>query len=270
MFNEGNSMIVITLDGLRWDMADKHLRDIFPNQSMRMIKNTVRVHTATPGQGQPTVVGLVSLWSGVRPKLFDSNLLYHIDPKYNKNIPYEFITKNGAYMDLVWDHFDKNYFLCNAWGPNPMANYEKFFVHMDNVPAELRPTDELGFWRDIATLDYDLYWYHCTMMEYGFIKHGPYEQGRNPVAKPYHEWRKDKPFKKKVYEFGIKRFRFMMDMLQDMTDEVIIITSDHGTGLEMPVPAEAIDNIPIIVNRNVDLSDINYQWDVKKLILRLK
>ena len=107
-------------------------------------------------------------------------------------------------------------------------------------------------------------------MEYGFIKHGPYEQGRNPVAIPYQEWRKDKPFKKKVYMFGLNRFKFMMEMLQDMCpDETIIVTADHGTGLEVPVPFCAIDECPIIVNDEVDLSDINFQWDVKKLLLEL-
>ena len=263
-------MIVVSLDGLRYDYAHKYLQNLFPEQSMKMIRNTVRTWTSTPGMGQPTVVGLVSLWSGERPKNFHPNLLHHIDPKYNKNIPYEFKTKDGKDMDLIWNHIDKGYFLCNAWGKNPYANDEKFFVHMDNLPAELRPTDELGFWRDVVTLDYDLYWYHCTIMEYGFIKHGPYEQGRNPVAIPYQEWRKDKEFKRKVYMFGLNRFRFMMEMLQDMCpNETIIVTSDHGTGLEIPIPASAIDEIPIIVNRKIDLDKINYQWDVKGLLLKI-
>ena len=40
--------------------------------------------------------------------------------------------------------------------------------------------------------------------------------------------------------------------------------------MDPPLTPEQIDDIPIIVNRNVNLDDINYQWDIKKLILRLK
>lgn len=263
-------MIVITLDGLRWDFAHEYLKDIFPKQSMRMIKNNVQYYTNVPGKGQPTTVGLVTMWSGLQPKYFHENLMHHIDPIYNQNIPYEYLDIDGKPMDLVWDHFKKNYLLINAWGPNPMVNNEKFFNHMDKVPAELRPTDELGFWRDIVTLDYDLYWFHCTYVEYGYIKQGPYQQGINPVVREYKDWRHDKEFKRNVYTFAIKRFKFMMNMLNDMTDDVVIITSDHGTGLDNQIKPEDLDEIPIIVNRDVDLSDINYQWDMKKLILRLK
>ena len=263
-------MIIITLDGLRHDYAEEYLKDIFPVESRKKIKNTVQYHTNTPGKGQPTVVGLVSMWSGVRPKYFHENLMHHIDPKYNQNIPYEFKLNNDKPMDLIWDHFKKGYLLTNAWGPNPMCNNEQCFAHMDNLPCNRRPCDELGFWRDIATLDYDLYWFHCTYIEYGFIKHGPYEQGRNPVVRPYSEWRRDKDFKKQVYTFSLKRFRFMIDMLNSMTDDIIIITSDHGTGLDYNMKQEDIDDIPVIVNRDVDLSDINFQWDIKRLILRLK
>jgi len=263
-------MIVITMDGLRWDKAEEFLQDIFPNQSMRMIKNTVQYYTNHPGIGQPTVVGLTTMWSGVKPKMFHENLMHHIDPKYNQNVPYEFKLKNNKKMDLIWDHFDKGYLLTNAWGPNPMCNGEQFFSHMDNLPCERRPSDELGFWRDIVTLDYDLYWFHSTYIEYGYIKHGPYQQGRNPGIKPYSEWRKDKDFKRSVYEFGLKRFRFMIDMLNDMTDDIVVISSDHGTGLSYDIKPSDVDEIPVIVNRDVDLSDINYQWDFKNLLLKLK
>jgi len=263
-------MIVITLDGLRWDTAEKYLKNIFQKQSMRMIKNNVQYYTNEPGKGQPTTVGLVTLWSGLKPNQFHENLMHHIDPIYNKNMPYEFFDKDGKPMDLIWNYFNKRYFLCNAWGPNPMLNGELFFTHMNNLPAERRPSDELGFWRDIATLDYDLYWFHCTYLEYGYIKHGPYQQGLNPVVKEYKDWRHDKPFKKQVHEFAIKRFKFMINMLNDMTDDVVVITSDHGTGLDNQIKQEDLDEIPVIVNRDVDLSDINYQWDMKKLLLRLK
>ena len=59
--------------------------------------------------------------------------------------------------------------------------------------------------------------------------------------------------------------------IQEMNpNETIIISSDHGTWTDMPYDDRQIDEIPIIVNRKVDLSDIKYQWDIKKLILRLK
>lgn len=265
-------MIVISVDGLRWDKSVEFLQDIFPCQTMKKIKNNVQRFTQHPGIGQPTVIGLVTMWSGIKPNNFHSNLMHHINPKYNYNIPYEFKTKDGNDMDLIWHHFPKGYFMTNTWGINPMCNNERFFQHMNNLPCEIRPSDELGFWRDISVLDYDLYWFHCTYVEYGYIKHGPYQQGENPVVKQYREWRTDKEFKKKVYEFNLKRFRFMVDMLNDICpEEKVVITSDHGTGLEEPVPSWAISDIPVIVNRkDIDLNDINFQWDIKKLLLRLE
>ena len=40
--------------------------------------------------------------------------------------------------------------------------------------------------------------------------------------------------------------------------------------MDIPFTEDQIDEIPLIVNRKVDLSDIHFQSDVKKLMLRLK
>ena len=53
-------------------------------------------------------------------------------------------------------------------------------------------------------------------------------------------------------------------------DETIIISSDHGTLVDMPYSHNQIDEIPLIVNRDVDLDNFKYQWQVKELILKLK
>jgi phosphopentomutase len=67
------------------------------------------------------------------------------------------------------------------------------------------------------------------------------------------------------------RYKYVIQHIinEMIKDQIVVVTADHGTGLVDPVTPEQIDEIPLIVNRQVDLSDINYQWDVKKLILRL-
>ena len=68
----------------------------------------------------------------------------------------------------------------------------------------------------------------------------------------------------------IRRFGYLLHCIEQMTNDVIIVCSDHGTNLGGEDPAKVIDELPLIVNREIDLSKINYQWDIKSLILKLK
>ena len=100
---------------------------------------------------------------------------------------------------------------------------------------------------------------------------GPYEMGRIPSLIQYDTIRKDKNLKRKVYEFGIKRYKEVIRYIEELSgNQTILITSDHGTWVDLPYDDTQIDEIPIIVNREIDLSDTNFQWNVKELILRLK
>ena len=70
---------------------------------------------------------------------------------------------------------------------------------------------------------------------------------------------------------GITRYKQIIRYLQEMRpNETIVISSDHGTWTEPNYSDDQIDEIPLIVNRDIDLDDIRFQWDIKKLLLRLK
>jgi hypothetical protein len=140
------------------------------------------------------------------------------------------------------------------------------------VPARKTECEEYCIFLETAKQDYDLFWIHTSIIKTGVMMPGPYEQGRIPSVIPYDQVRKDKPLKKSVYEFGLQRYKQVIRYLYGLCkpQETFIITSDHGTLVDLPMTPEQIDEIPLIVNKNVDLSDVNYQWDVKDLILRLK
>ena len=267
-------MIIVTVDGMNWKTAKELYSDLFPEQSMRMIKCNVREFTQVPLRpggpiAGPTAVGLTCLWSGEKIRNFHPSIF---ESKYEEgNKPYEYKTLDGKPMDMVWDHFKNGKFYMKHQGPNWQDNYKELFQHYYGIKAKRCPSDELCIFSETAKKDYDLFWIHSAIIKGGVFMPGCYEQGRIPTLLPYDEIRKNKPFKKYVYMFSIRRYKEVIRYLQDIVpDETFVISSDHGTMTEIPFTPEQIDDIPIIVNRKVDLSDIKYQWDFKKLILRLK
>ena len=224
--------------------------------------------TNTPEGGQPTFVGLTCMWSGVKPKEFDENLF----ARHKDNRPFKWIKKDGTKMDLIWDYFEKPKFQARYQGPNPYCNGEEYFKYNQSLENVKRcPTEELCIFSEVHKKDYDFFWHHSSIIKSGVFLPGPYDQGRIPSLIPYDIIRKDKELKRKVYIFGITRYREVIRYIQDMTDEIIVVSSDHGTMVDKPFTPDQIDEIPVIVNRkNIDMSDINFQWDFKKLILRLK
>jgi len=262
-------MIVITIDGMPYKLAKRCLEDTFKAQTMKEIKCNISKYTNTPEKGQPTLVGLVCLWTGTNPSQFDKNLMCQINPKLNQNYPVKLIKKNGDKMDSIFEHFNISKLYTTTWGPNPFSNNEIYFKHFTEIPnLELLPTEENTMLYEV-TKPYDLIWWHTGITIAGSLRFGPYEQGEHPLINPYRNWRHDKKKKEEVFEFSIRRFKYLMQCLEKMTNDIIIVSTDHGTYLSDMNP-EDLYNIPIIVNRDVDLSKVNFQWDIKDFLLELK
>lgn len=262
-------MILITVDGLNHLYAQKYYNNIFPKQSIKMIKNNVRMF-APAG---PTGLGLACLWSGEKIKNFDRNLFMNMTEEDNH--PKKFIKKDGKPMDLIWHHFKNTKYYEKSVGPSPYDDNREYWKQYDKLKelgVKFCPCEELSIFSEIAKQDYDFFHIHSAIIKFGTFSCGPYEQGRNPGLLTYDEIRHNKALKKKVYEFGIRRYVEVIKYLQQLTkpDELFVISSDHGTMVDLPFTPNQIDDIPIIINRKVNLSDIKYQWNVKRLLLRLK
>jgi len=250
-------MIIVTIDGLNWEYAKKYLSDMFPTQSMKKIRCNVRSYSSQ-GQGNPTTLGLGCLWSGKQIKTFHKDLWYKVS---EENRAVEWKLKNGENMELIFSHFKNPKFYEKVAGPSPYHNYETYQKEYDNVPAKKVECEEYCIFSETAKRDYDLFWIHTSIIKTGVMMPGPYEQGRLPSVIQYDIIRKDKPLKKKVYEFGIMRYKQVIKYPQELAnpDETFIISSDHGTWVDIPYTHEQIDEIPIIINRDIDLSKIRYQ-----------
>ncbi len=260
-------LICITIDGLNWKYAKKYYSDLFPEQSMKMIKTNVRYFSH---RGNPTTLGLGCLWSGKKIKTFHDNMYYHVS---EENRPVEWKLKNDENMDLIFSYFKSPKFYEKVAGPSPYHNYETYNQEYENVPVKKVDCEEYCIFSEVAKQDYDLFWIHTSIIKTGVMMPGPYEQGRIPSVIPYDVVRKDKPLKKKIYEFGIQRYAQAIKYLMELAkpNELFIISSDHGTLVDTDegLPPQ-IDDIPLIVNRDINLDDIRGQWEVKKLLLRLK
>jgi hypothetical protein len=261
-------MIIVTIDGLCYEYAKKLLSDVFPKQSMTKIKCDVRRYSSR-GQGNPTTLGLGCLWSGRRIREFDKNMFYKVS---DENRPVEWKLKNGKDLDLIFNHFKNPKFYEKVAGPSPYHNYETYQKEYNNIPAKKVECEEYCIFNETAKRDYDLFWIHTSIIKTGVLMPGPYEQGRIPSVIPYDKIRRDKPLKKKVYEFGINRYKQAIKYLQELAEpnETFIISSDHGTMVDVPFNPKQIDEIPLIINKDIDLKNINYQWDLKDFILSQK
>lgn len=265
-------MIVITIDGVNYETATELLSDLFKVQSMTKIKCDVRPWSDSPDKGQPTMLGLCCMWTGERIRNFDRNMHARVNPKYNENWNLDFKNKRGDPLDLVFDHFNNVKLFVTQQGANPYYNNEQYFKHFTNIKnTTLLPSEELSVFPAFYSKDYDLLWIHSGIVKMGVFQHGPYEQGRMPACIPFDEIRKDKTLKRKVHYFAVNRYKFVIQhCFEPFTDDIIVVSSDHGTGLSDEFDPKEVDEIFVIVNREVDLSDIKYQWDIKKLLLRLK
>jgi len=265
-------MIVVTIDGVNYETATDLLSDLFKVQSMTKIKCDVRPWSDSPEKGQPTILGLSCMWTGERIRNFSRNMHARVNKKYNENWNLDFKDRNGENMDTIFDHFKNVKLFVTQQGTNPYKNNEVWFKHFDNIRnTTLLPSEELSIFPTFYKKDYDLFWLHTGIVKMGVFQHGPYEQGRMPACIPFDQIRKDKSFKRRVHYFAVNRYKFVIqECFVPFTDDIIVVSSDHGSGLHDQFDYKEVDEIFVIVNRKVDLSDIKYQWDIKKLILRLK
>lgn len=264
-------MIVITLDGLSWTMYKRNLTDMFKNKTEKKMLCNIRKYTNTPERGQPTIVGLLCLWTGKNPNRFDDNLFAQMAPKHNQNYPLKIVDKKGNPMETIFDKIENSKIYTTSFGPNPYFNYEtyfKYFTEMKNV--ELLPTEENTMLYE-CTLPHGLIWWHSSLIN-GMLRFGPYEQLEHPTLRPYREWRKDKVFKSKVFEFDLMRKKYLIQCLEKMLpNETIVVTADHGTLMSYSEGISDVDEFAFCVNKkDVDLSDTKFQWEIKDLLLKLK
>lgn len=263
-------MIIVTIDGMNWQTAKDIYKDTFPKQSMKKILCNVRGLTQ-PTKTNATPPGLTTLWSGVKSKNLHSNIFRK---SFEDNSPIEFLDRKGNKLDLIWEHFDRCKLYEKVIGPNPYNDNKEYWVHYHNLKklgVKFVPSEELCIFNETVKDDYDLFWIHTSIVKGAVFFPGPYEHGRIPSILQYDVIRKDKELKRAVYMMGIRRYKEVVKYLSEMRpDEIIVISSDHGTWTDMPYTHSQIDEIPLIVNRDVDLDDIKFQWDIKKLLLRLK
>jgi len=281
-------LIIITIDGLNWKVAKEYFMDLFPVQSTRMVKNNVRVYTNTAEMGSPTVVGLFCLWTGRKPRDFHPSVFARLGKIKlgfkEENYPIKFIDKQNKEMDTIFNYFDKCKIQGTHNGPCPYLDdwiqsdkdttNESYFLSFTNLADNViqLESEDLVQFREFAIKDWDLLHIHTGIGKLGILQPGPYEQCNLYAVNEYEHHRRDKADKKRIWINGMIRYKYVIQhIINDMIkDEVVIVTADHGTMLDEPLTPEQIDDVPLIVNKKVDLSDINYQWDIKKLILRLK
>jgi len=269
-------MIIVSIDGVNFNLASKMLTDIFPEQTMKKIHCDVRRYSDTPEKGQPTTLGLACMWSGDRIRNLDKNIFNRLNPvnktQEEDNYAINYIDRNGKPLDLVFNHFDRCKLFISGHGQNPHCDMKEHFIFFSEVPnAREVPCEELAVPFEVCKDDYDLFWIHTSVVKTATAWPGPYEQGRIPSLIPYDTIRKDRELKKKVFEFGVMRYKYLIRCMQEAKpNDIIIVTTDHGSMIDEPFTPNQIDDIFVIVNRKINLDDTRFQWDVKSLILRLK
>ena len=124
-------MIIITIDGLNWKYAKDIYKDLFKEQSMRMIRCDVRPFSIQGVSATP--IGLTCLWSGERIKNLHPNFFTRFDDKYKKD---SFIWEDryGNNLDLIWKHFKKPKFFEKVVGDSPYAGEQiwKFYHNLED------------------------------------------------------------------------------------------------------------------------------------------
>jgi hypothetical protein len=222
------------------------------------------------------VLGLACLWAGTKIKNFHANIYNRVNPvnksQEEDNYAIRYINAQDEPLDLVFNYFKRCKVFISGHGPNPHCNGEEWFKFFSQIPnCKELPCEEMGLLYEVAKHDWDLFWIHTSICKTANPWPGPYEQGRVPSLIPYDTIRKDKKLKKEVFEFGVMRMKYIIRCIQEMCpDETIVISSDHGSNLESVFKPEYIDDIFVIVNKEIDMVNVNFQWEVKDLLLRLK
>ena len=250
-------MIILTIDGLNWEVAQKYFMDLFEVQSTRMIRNNVRLYTNTSEMGSPTVVGLTCLWTGRKPRDFHPHIFARLGKiKYGhkeENYPIRFIDRNEEPMDTLFNHFEKCKVQATHNGPCPYLDdwiqEDKFDEHKsyflsftelgDNVTT--LESEDLVQFREFCLKDWDLLHIHTGIGKLGILQPGPYEQCNLYAVNEYEHHRRNKAEKKVIWINGMIRYKWVIQNViipMISKDEVVVVTADHGTMLEEPFTPE--------------------------------
>ena len=266
-------MILVLADSLRWDFADKYLRDIFPEQSWGCF-DAVQTFTAPV---------LASVFTGQSPELTGMYGQSLIDA-FTRELPKE------ACKDTLFDYFDSwitiSRLIGNGpkWLPPSRRDNFKFLPPID-WHAESNNDDDvleyLGRKYSIATNDwYDLIFYHSWLTHgpWGIDCYGPKELPcvvncdrlmRRQTIEQNHNW-----YKIGIDDF-ISRLRGLMNICNNQ--EIIIVFGDHGEDLGegdggghyANSNLDVLKKVPIFVNRpDIDLSNMTHM-KIKDLCIDL-
>jgi len=266
-------MILILADSLRYDFAEKYLKDIFPEQSWGCF-NAVQTFTAPV---------LASVFTGHPPEITGMKG-QALQDAFIRGLPKE------ACEDILFNHFDSWITISRLIGNEPKwlpPSRRDNFKFLPPIPwnAESNNDDDVleyvgRKWSMVTKEWYDLVFYHSWLTHgpWGVDCYGPKELPcivncdrlmRRQTIEQNHKW----------YKFGIddfiSRLRGLMNISNNM--ETIIVFGDHGEDLGeggggghyANSDLDVLKKVPIFINKpNIDLSDINHM-KIKDLCINL-
>lgn len=261
-------MILIVADSLRHDYAKKYLSDIFEEQTFSKIHT---LDTRTP-RNLPTMM------TGLKPN------------EHNINFPWEVVD----YEDCLFDHIDDYITVSRYLGwrrehSGDMENMGAQKVTGDNNKPMLYPPIPFN---PVTMNDNDIFEYAVNydgfILYWSWITHYPYGIANltaetSPVLKKEERLLKRLPKenRERWYLQGVREIKDRVRSIKNITDEPIIVTSDHGEALgedgiyahprlsnggELYPP---LAEVPFIVNRKVDIPSEFQQTEFKDIILQL-
>jgi len=264
-------LILITCDSLRYDFAKEYLDGIFKEQTFS------KVHTLDTR----TALNLPTMFTGLPKEEHKS--LHPWEPVH--------------YKDCLFDHFDSWITVSRYLGWSRDEDYEFRELEPHSYPRvnnQLRMYHPLEF-NPISMNDNDIFEYvyknekekKWQLINYwSWITHYPYgisnlTHKTCPAIK--HEekllHRLDMDQRRKWYTQGVKEMRDRIRSIRNMTDDIIIVTADHGEALGeddiyghprlgmggklYPPLAE----VPFIVNREIDIPNEFKQTEFKDIVV---
>jgi hypothetical protein len=266
-------MILILADSLRYDFADKYLRNIFPEESWSSF-NAVETFTAPV---------LASVFTGQPPDVTGMKGEGLIDA-FTKGIPKE------ACGDILFNHFDSwvtiSRLIGNGpkWRPPSRRDAFKFLPPIVWNAVSNNDDDILEYvgrkWSAVTDDWWDLIFYHCWLTHgpWGVDCYGPKELPcivncdrlmRRQTIEQNHDW----------YMRGIEDFTSRLRGLMNISNnkETIIVFADHGEDLGeghggghyAGSELEELRKVPIWINRKEKIPDNISHITLKDWVIKM-
>ena len=265
-------MILIVCDSLRYDFAKEYMDDIFLEQTFSKIHT---LDTRTP-------LNLPTMYTGL-PK-----------EEHKSLHPWEPV----QYDDCLFDHFKSwvtvSRYLGTARDYTGLEMPIHKIIKKSPTPFMYHPLPFNSF----SMNDNDIF--ECVSLNerhnnwdlinyWSWITHTPYgitNQTSKTCSAIKDERRLlerlSKPDREKWYTLGVKEMRDRIRSIANMTNDIIIVTSDHGEALGEdgiyghPRLGEGgklyppLAEVPFIVNRKVNVPNEFKQTELKDIVVRLK